>query len=158
MSLESAPLPDVIAKSVKKKRKAQVRKPKTLFTSIFITGTRFVNFSSVKLSGIVKKNSNEIWENDTGFVITGTSRPIEAKILSVCKNLKIRVLQYPANFGMYTGASAEQVRNLDVIETFKPKLVIILCKKKSECEDDSTISSIINVTKRKNVQLKVIEG
>ena len=129
------------------------------FKTIFVTGAR--ETKKFSLNFIKKKLEQEIlenWTNEdkaTGYVIVGTSRDIDTAVVSACKFLNIKCLQAPANFLQLTGASAEQLRNLDVVQTFKPDPVIVFSHKSIDDSKDTVLEHLEKLTKKKSIILKV---
>ena len=146
-----------IVNNQKLKKKKKVVKKRRQFDCVFITGIKKLKKVSVKY---LVKNLKELLviedEKFEGYVITGTSRVVEQKTVTACKELKLRVLQAPANFQMFSGASAEQIRNQDVVETFKPKLVIIVGDEE-DVEDDDSMVVLKKYLYRKNIPVHILE-
>jgi hypothetical protein len=99
----------------------------------------FVNRRIAKLEQTFKEE---------GYVVTGASREIERKVVRGCQKNKVRCIVVPANFEMLGGASAEQLRNADVLKNFNPESVIIFSLK--AVEDDSVLEYLKKLALRRS--------
>lgn len=129
----------------KKKKKRQVRKKG--IKCLLITGCKnskwptqsFVN----KYIGKLAKDGYK----EEGYVITGASRETERKIVRACKESNVRCIIVPANFASHGGANAEQIRNAEVLQNFKPEGVTIFSLK--PIDEDSTLEYLKKLVIRK---------
>lgn len=149
-----------LAKEAKKTvKKKKVFKRRKQFQCVLITGTKSPKKYTLKyLMSCLKKELVDVWEGDPGYVLTGTTRDIEVIITSACKLLKLRVLQAPPNFQMYTGSSAEHMRNADLVNTFKPRTILIFSKVSKEEIKDPVIEALIKTAVKQNIPYKVLVG
>jgi hypothetical protein len=85
---------------------------------------------------------------EEGYVITGASREIERKVVRSCKKNNVRCIIVPANFEALGGASAEHIRNAEVLKNFAPESVTVFSLK--PIEDDSVLEYVKRLTLRRN--------
>lgn len=126
--------------------------------SIFVTGAKGnfkipYSFIEKSLRGLLATEKDVIGLDP--YIITGYSRTIEQRIVAISKELKVRSLVVPANFQMYSGNSAEQMRNADVLHTFKPSMVIIFADEKT-IESDSVLEYLKKITIKAAIPLKIL--
>lgn len=114
---------------------------KNSISTIFVTGCKNNTWPPPKtVLKELKKIITAMWPVDTGYIITGTSRVVDTKVVAACKQLNVRVLQAPANFQLLSGASAEQLRNADMLQTFKPECIVVFTDK--ELTEDSVLAHL----------------
>lgn len=132
---------------------------KGILKTIFVTGCRNDKWPSLryieKEISLVSKAAHEAG-NDIDYVVTGTSRPIDAKIVSACKLLKIKILQVPANFMMLSGASAEQMRNSDVLANFAPASIMVFLDKEI-AESDSVLEHLVSIAYKAHIPVTLVK-
>ena len=133
---------------------------KKLFRCMLITGCKNDKWPSFRLvNKVISIYARTHGYNKDGYIITGASREVEKKVVRACKLNKVRVLIVPANFEMLTGNSAEQLRNDDVLHTFKPESVVVFIdgEKLANLDEykDSVIAHLIKVARR--AKLDVVE-
>lgn len=130
---------------------------KKQFKTILVTGDRKFRMSFKTMKTAIQTVAVDTWEQDPGYVLTGTNRDVHAKIVAACKELKYRVLQAPANFQMFSGNSAEQMANADLIQTFRPDAIIVFSKESNLKESsDSVLQHLFKLARGKNIPLKVV--
>lgn len=131
-----------------------VKWKKTGFKTALITGDKDIHWRQSTINKQIAKLVNLENFTDEGYVITGTSREVERMVLRSCKKYNIRCLTYSANFEKFGGASAEQLRNADVLQTFKPEKVIVfsfsLVNEDAE-NGDSVLQHLKKITKKRKM-------
>ena len=129
------------------------------FKTILVTGTKSDKWPTLRdvqkaikvhTSALAEDSKETIW---SGYVITGASRPVEKLVVSASKILKFRTLVAPANFQLLQGNTAEQLRNADIIDTFKPEKVIVFVDKTEA--DDTVVSHLRKIADRKHIDVAI---